>query len=88
MDLMWIPVGIAAWFLVSVVLGLCIGPVLRSCSRARESADQRWGEPRTSPAWPTTGAGSSEPILNVPGARRPAVTGQRASYGPDRDAAQ
>ena len=28
MSLWWIPVGIAAWFLVAVAVGLCIGPVL------------------------------------------------------------
>lgn len=41
--LWWIPVGIAAWFLVSVAVGLCVGPVLGRCSQVRESMDQ----PRT-----------------------------------------
>ena len=43
--LWWIPVGIAAWFLVSVAVGLCVGPVLgpdrvsgaRSSGAGRES---------------------------------------------------
>ncbi len=35
MSLWWIPAGIAAWFLISVVVGLCIGPVLGRCSEAR-----------------------------------------------------
>ena len=87
MDLMWIPVGIAAWFLVSVVLGLCIGPVLKNCSQARESADQQRDDRRTSPVWPITGAVAGEPVPNVPGARRPAVTSQRASYVLNRGAA-
>jgi hypothetical protein len=88
MDLMWIPVGLAAWFLVSVVIALCIGPVLKSCSLARESADQQRDERRTSPVWPITGAGTGEPVPNVPGARRPAATGQRAPYVLNRGAAQ
>ncbi len=37
----WIPVGIAAWFLISIVAGRCIGPVLGRCSQAREAADQQ-----------------------------------------------
>ena len=88
MDLIWIPVGIAAWFLVSVVIGLCIGPVLKNCSLARESADQQRDERRISPVRPSTGAGTGEPVLNVPGTRRPAVTGQRASYVLNRGTAQ
>ena len=78
MDLIWIPVGLAAWLLVSVVIALCIGPVLKDCSLARESADQRRGERRTAPVGPVTGAGTGEPVPNVPGARRPAGTDQRA----------
>lgn len=88
MGLLWIPVGIAAWFLVSVVIGLCIGPVLKNCSLARESADQQRDERPLSPVWPSTGAGTGEPVPNVPGTRRPAVTGQRASYVLNRGAAQ
>jgi hypothetical protein len=37
MSLWWIPAGIAAWFLVAVVVALCIGPVLGRCSQAREA---------------------------------------------------
>ena len=42
MSLLWIPAGIAAWFLGAAVVALCIGPVLRRCSQAREAADQQW----------------------------------------------
>ena len=41
MSLWWIPAGIAAWFLVAVVVALCIGPVLGRCSRTREAVGQR-----------------------------------------------
>ena len=44
MDLWWVPVGLAAWFLVGVVIGLCIGRVLRRCSQVRESIDQKLEE--------------------------------------------
>jgi hypothetical protein len=37
----WVPVGLAAWFLVAVVAGLLIGPVLRRSSQARESLLQK-----------------------------------------------
>jgi len=40
MSLWLIPVGIAAWFLVAIVVGLCVGPVLGRCSQAREAAAQ------------------------------------------------
>ena len=36
----WVPIGLAAWFLVSIVAALCIGPVLRRSSQAREPLDQ------------------------------------------------
>ena len=38
----WVPVGLAAWFLASVVIALCIGPVLRRSSQVRESLDQQF----------------------------------------------
>ena len=40
-DLWWVLIGLAAWFLVAVVIGLCIGRVLRRCSQVRESTDQK-----------------------------------------------
>ena len=36
----WVPIGLAAWFLVAIVASLLIGPVLRHSSQARESLDQ------------------------------------------------
>jgi len=40
----WIPIGLVAWFAVAVGTGLWLGAVLRSCSRAREAADQHTAE--------------------------------------------
>jgi len=42
MSLWLIPVGIAAWFLVAIVVGLCVGPVLGRCSQAREAVGRQW----------------------------------------------
>jgi hypothetical protein len=42
MSLWLIPVGIAAWFLVAVVAGLCVGPVLGHCSQARKAVGRQW----------------------------------------------
>jgi len=36
----WVPIGLAAWFLVAIVASLLIGPVLRRSSKARESFGQ------------------------------------------------
>ena len=57
MSLWLIPVGIAAWFLVAIVVGLCIGPVLGRCSQAREAADQ--------PGLPGAGVGIARRDQNV-----------------------
>ena len=37
----WIPIGLAAWFLVAIVMALCIGAILRRASQARESLDRQ-----------------------------------------------
>ena len=37
----WVPIGLAAWFLVAVVMALCIGAALRRASQARESLDRQ-----------------------------------------------
>ena len=89
MDTWWsVPIGLAVWFLASVVTGLCIGPVLRRSSQIRKSLDQQvaeisdgHGSPgderHASPGWPSTGAGGSKP---VPAARRacdPSIVRQR-----------
>ncbi len=41
----WVPIGLAAWFLVAIVVSLLIGPVLRRSSQARETFDQEPEEP-------------------------------------------
>jgi hypothetical protein len=37
----WVPIVLAAWFLVAIAAALCIGPVLRRSSEAREALDQQ-----------------------------------------------
>jgi hypothetical protein len=37
----WVPIGLAAWCLVAVVVALCIGRVLRRASQVRESLDRK-----------------------------------------------
>jgi hypothetical protein len=32
----WVPIGLAAWFLVAVVAALVIGPVLERCTSDEE----------------------------------------------------
>ena len=76
MSLWLIPVGMAAWFLVAIVAGLCVGPVLGRCSQARKAADQPWmrasGTPeptgkdrQVSPGLPGAGAGIARRDQNV-----------------------
>jgi hypothetical protein len=36
----WIPIGLVIWFAVAIAVALWLGPVLRSCSRAREALEQ------------------------------------------------
>jgi hypothetical protein len=45
MDLWWwVLIGLAAWFLVALGIGLYIGPVLRRSSQALEAIDQQLEE--------------------------------------------
>ena len=37
----WVPIGLAAWCLVSVVMALSIGRVLRRASQVRDSLDRQ-----------------------------------------------
>jgi hypothetical protein len=37
----WVPIGLGAWFLVAVVMAVCIGAVLRRASQVRESLDRQ-----------------------------------------------
>ena len=36
----WVLIGLAAWFLVAIGVGMLIGPVLRRSSQARDPFDQ------------------------------------------------
>ena len=49
----WIPIGLAAWFAVAVAVGLWLGPVLRSCSQAREAMDRHMAEILAMPLEPS-----------------------------------
>jgi hypothetical protein len=40
----WVPIGLVAWFGVSLAVGLFLGPVLRRSSRAREALEADMGE--------------------------------------------
>jgi hypothetical protein len=37
----WVPVALAAWFVVALALGFWLGPVLRRWSQARDVAEPR-----------------------------------------------
>ncbi len=37
----WVPIGLAAWCLVAVVMALCLGRVLRRAPQVRESLDRQ-----------------------------------------------
>jgi hypothetical protein len=37
----WLPIGLVAWFALAVAVGLCLGPVLRRGSQAREALDRQ-----------------------------------------------
>jgi membrane protein YdbS with pleckstrin-like domain len=76
MSLWWIPAGIAAWFLVAVVVALCIGPVLGRCSQAREAVSPQWmrvpearkpawKDQQVAPVWLTAGSGIARREQNV-----------------------
>jgi len=41
----WVPIGLAAWFGVSLAVGMWLGPVLRHCSQAREALNPHSGPP-------------------------------------------
>jgi hypothetical protein len=40
----WVPIGLAAWFLVSLAAGLCLGPILRRSAEAREAMERQFVE--------------------------------------------
>ena len=41
----WVPIGLAAWFLVAIVVALLIGPVLRRSARSAQIQDSLGPEP-------------------------------------------
>jgi hypothetical protein len=52
----WVPIGLAAWFSVAVLVAPCVGAVLKRCSQTREAIDRHLSEmpgghepPRESP---------------------------------------
>ena len=48
----WVPIGLAAWFLVALAVALWLGPVLKRSAQAREAPDQEWAEPSDEPREP------------------------------------
>ena len=40
----WVPIGLAAWLLVAVLVAPCVGAVLKRCSQTREAIDQQLSE--------------------------------------------
>ena len=48
----WVPIGLVAWFGVSIAVGMWLGPVLRHCSQAREAPNPHSG-PRMGHAPPS-----------------------------------
>lgn len=40
----WVPIGLAAWFLVSLAVGLCLGPVLKRSAEVREALESQLAE--------------------------------------------
>jgi hypothetical protein len=46
----WVPIGLVAWFLVAVAVGLCLGPVLRRSAAAREAVEHQWMMSQEPPA--------------------------------------
>jgi len=45
----WVPIGLAAWFLIALAKALLLGPVLRRSSKAREQLGDMPEEPDEPP---------------------------------------
>ena len=56
----WVPIGLAAWFLVALAIALFIGPVLRRSSQAREALEQHLRESPNEPREPPGDKGQDE----------------------------
>jgi hypothetical protein len=61
----WVPIGLGAWCVVAVAVALCIGPVLRRASQARESLDRQLMEPSDEDAPYTFEAESDRSALPI-----------------------
>jgi hypothetical protein len=57
----WVPIGLAAWFLVAFAIALCIGPVLKRSSQAREALGRELEEPPDEPREPPSEEGPGFP---------------------------
>ena len=57
----WVPIGLAAWFLVALAVALCLGPVLKRSAQARETPDQGAEELSDEPREPPGEAGPGLP---------------------------
>jgi hypothetical protein len=40
----WVPIGLAAWFVIAAMMALWIGSVLGRAARTRESLDRQRGQ--------------------------------------------
>src|SRR5690349_8169377 len=69
MSLWLIPVGIAAWFLVAIVVGLCVSPLLGRCSQVREAAAQ--SQVREAAAQSQAREAAAQPWTRASGAHEP-----------------
>jgi hypothetical protein len=45
----WVPIGLAAWFLIALAIALLLGPALRRSSQARERLGEMPDEPHEPP---------------------------------------
>jgi hypothetical protein len=71
----WIPIGLVAWFAVAAAVALSLGPVLRSCSQAREALDQHSAEIPASPRSRHSNGGRPPSRLPSPGPDQPSKPG-------------
>jgi len=41
----WVPIGLAAWLLAGLAVGLCLGPLLRRSAEAWDAQDRQFVKP-------------------------------------------
>jgi hypothetical protein len=51
----WVPIGLAAWSVVSLAVGVWLGPVLRRSARTRDVLDAQMGQSPAEPEKPQQG---------------------------------